>query len=261
MSSKTRYRHLAVLAFGALAALVITFAAQATGSPTLANAPVLQAGVQAFGNTGCCADGGDPRNLDGQDLSHREFWKIRLTAGDRVTLNWTSATDEVRLGAFAPSTNDFNFNDRDAAPAAYRGDLERKGEMRFTAGGSGLWSLRFGTHWQAKPSAYDFSYTVKHVVRLALKPVAAVRRTGRVSLSVRTPDSSPITAAGLKLRLEGFWANRWHLLATGRPKAGVAHFTLRLPRTLQGETIKLRARASGASYLPARSLARSVRVR
>ncbi|MEJ7569170.1 MAG: hypothetical protein WKF41_12995 [Gaiellaceae bacterium] len=110
-------------------------------------------------------------------------------------------------------------------------------------------------------TGYDFVYSVKHVARLFLSPVASVSRSGSVTLAIRTPDGAAISTAALKLSLEGYWAKRWHLLATGVPKAGKASFRLRLAPALRGTAIKLRVRAAGASYLAAQSQTRLTRVR
>lgn len=255
-------RCLAALALAAAIFVVIPLAASAAGSPSIANAPLVQPGVQQFGDTSCCKAGGDPRNYSGQDLSHREFWKLPLRSGDRVTLNWQSvAADGVRIALFTPATTDFNYDDRNKVIVVARGSIPNKGQVSFTATRTGHWPLSVGTHWQSETSGYDFTVSVKHVARLQLAPVTSVSRSGSVKLTVRAPDGSPISATALKLRLEGFWAKRWHPLATRSPKAGKASFPLRLAPALRGTTIKLRVRAAGPSYLPAKSQTLAVRVR
>lgn len=261
LRNSSRHRR-AALTIGLTTVLIVPLAALGAGSPSIAAAPVAQSDVQHFGDTACCGAGGDPRNYSGQALSHREFWRLPLTAGDRVTLNWSSVNpDGVRIGVFTPATTDFNYADRDKVTVVSRGENSGKGQVTFTASRSGNWTLSIGTHWQVKTSVYDFAYTVKHFARLHLAALASVSRTGIVSLAVRAPDGTAITNAGLKLRLEGFWAKRWHVLATGTPKGGKASFRLRLAPALRGTTIKLRVRGTGTSFLSVTSQTRAVRIR
>lgn len=252
-------RRLAALSLAATAVVILPLAAFAAGSPSIANAPLVQPGVQQFGDNSTCCYMNDGFGF------HREFWALRLVSGDRVTINWTfpqTGDSNVTPRFFTPAVTDFNFAGSDSAEAESAGAVNGKGSARLVAGASGRWTLAFVTSAIADdPTAYDFTYYVKHVARLHLAPLASISRTGRVSLSVRAPDGAAISNTALKVRLEGFWGRGWRLLATSTPKAGKASFRLRLAPALRGTTIKLRARAAGGSYLAATSQTRSVRVR
>lgn len=248
------FRRITALVTVAAVGLVLATLAVAAGGRTIAEAPVVPFGQQMFGNTAA-----QPRLSDGRS----EFWRLALTAGDAVTINWEEdLVGDNRLAIYDPSITDFNLSVNEER--YYSTGANSKAQTKFRAVRSGSYTLRFWAFCYLtcnEPSAYDFVAYVRHAARLLLPPMTRLSVRATVKASVRTPDGKPITNSALKLRLFGKWSGKQHLLASATPRTGQAKFRLRLPNSARQQQLRLWVVGQGKGWQAARSSSRSVRVR
>ena len=248
------------------AAPVSAGAAVSGGGTTIAAAPTVAFGSQFFGN--------DATAPAGPYGGHYEFFKLPLVAGDAITIDWEEqASTGVELQLFPSSTNDFNF--KDAKPTSWQkigGSGLRRNEFKVSATQTEAVVLAFddvdydpsafcSPCATGTPGAYDFTVNVKHAVVLFLPARATLPRQSTYTVGAHAPDGTPINDAGLRITLLGIWQGASHRLGTASIVSGAAAFHLKLPVTLRGKKISLRAQAAGSNYTATLSLARTVTVR
>jgi hypothetical protein len=234
-------------------------AALANGGATIASAPVVVSGQQEFGNTtdgimpyGGCAGSGQT-----------DFWKLQLTAGDTVVIDWESATGSAgRLDILTTGTTDFNVDQSDVLDTFDIG-VNNKAESTFTAEQTGVYPIDFnvgcGGLFPAGP--YDFIANVTHQVVLGVPSLRSLP-VGRsaIRIGVHTPDGRAISGLPLAVTLTGRWGGASHLLGQAVPQTGLAVIHFRLPSTLARTSVRLTVAAHGSGYRPA-SLTKATSVR
>lgn len=82
----------------------------------------------------------------------------------------------------------------------------------------------------------------------------------RKTVAVHAPAGSEISNPELKVALEAKTNGTWQKLGSAPVKASVAKVTVKLPSSLWGRTIPLRATAAGPSYMTVRTSAAPVKV-
>ena len=267
-----------VLAAVAVATAVAASGALAAGGTSIATAPIVQFGVQEFGNTASDALGADnnlptPGNdfgclysgwLDGSGV---EFWMLNLISGDQVLVkgNQVAPANNLTVEVLPRGTTDVTVTNQ--TQTLVNNDLQDANT--FTAPSTGSYPLVIGGGCPDGSTAdgpFSFVVTVLHKALLFLQPEASVRLAGHLQAVVRTPDGHPITDKTLKLTVYGIWKNvsyapaTSHKLETTSPVGGIARFNFNLPRALVNKPILLRVTGSGASYQPIRGVTLSVHV-
>jgi hypothetical protein len=263
--------HVAVMGVVVFAAIGagVAHATSGGGAQTILNAPVVTPGVEEEGDTSTFTD---------TCTNGFEFWQLQLTQGDLVKLTWgvPAAVDTVAL--WAPGTVDADhstclyasgwsgwtsspvFSDTDTTPATGR-------VSQTVASADGSYPLLFLNTTGANAGPYSFTATVLHAASLSLPHRSTIDGDGTLQVSVRAPDSAPISDPGLKLTLLGYWSaragggERAHTLAHATPTAGAATFSYSLPISEWGKKIHVRVVGAGASYQLATSDREKVKVR
>lgn len=160
--------HRAALTSLALAAvLVAAGTAAAADGTSIAAAPVLRPGAEASGNTASDSTG---NGSIGSELSPGcwndvEYWRLRLAAGDVVSIKGTAASPSWHFGVgiFPAGTTDRNLD----KAVAFTSTFPKRNPIRFTARSAGTYPLVIG------PTCYNRSdgpYTL--VVTVQRKPAA-----------------------------------------------------------------------------------------
>lgn len=239
-----------VLAAGGL--LLAAPAALADGGRTIASAPRAAWGVHLIGTT---VDAGAP--CPARLGSFFSYWTLRVTKGDRVTIDWGAQQKGTVLSLLPAGSMD------PAAPPTDTQTLEEmygKSELNAApAARSGVVPLQIhGFVCDGGGGPYDFTATVRHAVRLSWAVRHHVRSRARLVVRVRTPDGHPITSRALRVslqaRLHGAWRPAGH--------ASVSHGRARVRLALRPRRhVRLRVVASGPGYLAAGIRPRTVRVR
>jgi hypothetical protein len=245
-----------VVVAASLAALPLALAA---GGHTIASAPLVTARQLHVGNTGQVPELG---TCFLGNSSYSEFWRVRLIAGDSLTVNFgiTQTNVDFVVSLYRHGTTDSSLDGARPLATAVVG-RDGKGRITFSAARSGTHPLRFASCSGFDTGPFEFRALVKHRAGLALPPARSIDRMGTVAVQVRTPDGRPITDPGLRVTLRGTWGNRTRTLGRTTPTRGVASFRLSLPASVGGSAIQLSAVASGRDYFGAATAARTVRVR
>lgn len=255
-----------VAAAALCAAAVPAIGSVSGGGTTIAAAPTVSLGSQYFGN-----DANAPAGVYG---GHFEYWRLPVVAGDAITIDWEEpASTGIELQLFPSGTNDFNF--KDAKPTSWQktgGSGLRRNEFKVSATQTEAVVLAFddvdydpsafcSPCATGTPGSYDFTVNVKHAVVLFLPARATLPRQSTYTVGAHAPDGTAINDAGLRLTLTGIWQGASHRLGSASSVSGAATFHLKLPASLRGRKISLRAQASGSNYAATLSLARTVTVR
>jgi hypothetical protein len=243
-----------LLLFGGVAAST----AAAGGGSTITAAPTIPVGAQQFGNTADMPTAGGSRH---------EYWKLQLTAGDHVAIDWESQqVPDDELSVYDPQTTDFTVNDAQPIAQGRVGDNGRA-ELTFTANVDGSWPIDFYVY---DPSCcrdpvgtpYDFTVYVRHAVVLVMPAPTSVSATGsKIAVRAHLPDGQAISDTGLTLTLYGYWLKQWHVLSSASPLNGSATLPVRLSTRMRGISIQIKITASGSNYLAAHTSTRTVPVR
>ena len=245
-----------VVIAAALGALPVALSA---GGHTIASAPLIAARQLHVGNTGLVPTRG---TCFLGNSSYSEFWRLRLIAGDSLTLNFRSTQTDVVfvVSLYRHGTTDSSLDG--ARPLATAGvGVDGKGRLTFGAARSGTHPLRFASCSGFEAGPFEFRALVTHRAGLALPPARTIDRTGAVAVQVRTPEGSPITDPALRVTLRGTWGGKTRTLGRASPARGVASVKLSLPASVAGSAIKLQAVAAGRDYVGAKTRVRTVRVR
>ena len=156
--------HRAALTLLALAvALVAAGAATAAGGSSIAAAPVLRAGVEAAGDTASDSTG---NGSIGSELSPGcwndvEYWRLRLAAGDVVSIRGTAASPSWHfgIGIFPAGTTDRTID----KAVAFTSTFPKRNPIRYTARAAGTYPLVIGpTCYNSSDGPYTFVVTVQH---------------------------------------------------------------------------------------------------
>lgn len=244
---------------GVAAALGALPLALAAGGETIATAPLITSRQQYVGDTaevperGTCFLG---------NSSFSEYWRVRLTAGDALTVNFgiTEINVDFTVLLYPHGTTDSRVDGARSLASVSVG-RNGAGRLEFRAARSGTHPLRFSSCGGFATGPFEFRAQVKHRALLSLPARRSVDRTGTIAVQVRTPDGRPITDPALRVTLLGTWGNKTRTLGRTSPKKGVASFKPSLPASVGGSAIKLRAVAEGRDYFGAVTGTRTVRVR
>jgi hypothetical protein len=245
-----------VVGVGALGALPLALAA---GGDTIATAPLITSRQQYAGDTAQVPESG---TCFLGNSSFSEYWRVPLTAGDALTVNFgiTQTDVDFTVLLYPHGTTDSSVDGVRSLASVTVGRYG-KGRLTFRAARSGTHPLRFSSCGGFATGPFQFSVLVKHRARLALTPRRSIDRAGTVAVQVRTPDGKPITDPTLRVTLRATWGNKTRTLGRTSPKRGVASFRLSLPASVGGSAIELRAVAGGRDYFGAATGTRTVRVR
>jgi hypothetical protein len=242
-----------------VAALGVLPLALAVGGHTIATAPLITSRQPYVGNTARVPESG---TCFLGNSSYSEYWRVRLTAGDALTVNYgiTEINVEFTVLLYPHGTTDSTVGN---ARSLISGRVGANGKGRFTfrAVRTGTHPLRFASCSGFETGPFEFTALVRHRVVLALPPRRSVSPTGTVAVQVRTPDGKPITDRALRVTLRGTWGGKTRTLGRTSPSRGVASFKLNLPGSVGGSAITLRASAEGHDYFGAVTRSRILRVR
>jgi hypothetical protein len=120
---------LCVMVAFAASVLVASAAHAGSGGSSIASAPQLPIGTKVVG--------GDNRG------DYGEFWRIPLKAGDRLTIDFGSINGcYTYLYVYAPNVTDNSLRNADSVVSD---STSAKGELTWTANGSGSWIIRVGS--------------------------------------------------------------------------------------------------------------------
>jgi hypothetical protein len=235
--------------------------ASADGATTVAGAPLVVYGQQQFGNT---ATGGIDRSSGICVYDIRSHWLLPVTAGDQITIDWEIQATDTLLRVYPLGTNDFNIGQTQLLQ--YQ-ELTNNGrsELVFTAPASGSLPLVFqGSTGPCSDDGYtgpyDFTADVRHVVRLSLPRLAAVRRKAVLPVVVRSADGQPISDPSLLVDVQLRTRTAWLTVGRAPANGGQAQVALNIPRRYRNQLMRLRAVAQGANYLTASTRAQPVLV-
>jgi hypothetical protein len=156
-------RRVAFMLLAFATALAGAGAATAAGGASIAAAPVLRAGVEAAGNTASDSTG---NGSIGSELSPGcwndvEYWRLRLAAGDVVSIKGTAASPSWHfgIGIFPAGTTDRNVD----KAVAFTSTFPKHNPIRFTAHTAGTYPVVIGpTCYNSSDGPYTFVVTVRH---------------------------------------------------------------------------------------------------
>jgi hypothetical protein len=239
------------------AACVVLLAAPpalADGGRTIATAP--RAGWDVH-YTGTTVDVGAP--CPTRLGSYFSYWTLRVTQGDRVTIDWGAQQQQTVLSLLPVGTTDATA--ATATPTDTQQLDEMYGKSELTAEPqrhTGVVPLQIhGSVCDGGGGPYDFAAHVRHAVRLSFRPPRRVRTHARLTVRVHAPDGHPITSRRLRVSLQAFLRGVWRPAGHAAPSRGHAYVRLALrPR----RHVRLRAVASGAGWVRRVSAVRRARV-
>jgi hypothetical protein len=245
-----------VVVAAALGALPLALAA---GGHTIATAPLITARQLHVGNTGQVPERG---TCFLGNSTFNEYWRVRLTAGDALTVNFgiTEINVDFTVALYPHGTTDRSVDGARSLASVTVG-ANGSGRLIFRAARSGTHPLRFSSCGGHQTGPFEFRALVKHRALLALSSPRSIDRGSTVAVQVRTPDGKPITDRALRVTLRGTWAGKTRTLGRASPTRGVASIKLSLPASVAGSAIKLQALAEGRDYVTAVTRTRTVRVR
>jgi hypothetical protein len=145
------------------AVLVAAGAATAAGGSSIAAAPVVRPGVEASGNTASdsTADGSIGAELSPGCWNDVEYWRLRLAAGDVVSIKGTAASPSWHfgIGIFPAGTTDRSLS----KAVAFTSTFPKHNPIRYTAHAAGTYPLAIGpTCYNSSDGPYTFTVTVQH---------------------------------------------------------------------------------------------------
>jgi hypothetical protein len=145
------------------AALVAAGAAAAAGGRSIAAAPLLRAGVEASGDTAgdSTGDGSIGSELSPGCWNDVEYWRLRLAAGDVVSIKGTAGSPSWHfgIGIFPAGTTDRNLS----KAVAFTSTFPKRAPIRYTARAAGTYPLVIGpTCYNSSDGPYTFVVTVQH---------------------------------------------------------------------------------------------------
>lgn len=217
--------------------------ALADGGATIATAPVVPPGQQQFGNT---LSGGAPAPGTHCNDNETQWWKLNLTAGDRVIVDWAVQQGTVSyLFVYPAATTDFNINSVNAVTSQSPGSNNDNEEI-FTADRTGVWPIAFCGALFHDGGPYNFTTKITHAIVLE----ATARDEGRhvrITVAAHTPDGTAL-AKGVAVSAFLSIAGHWRRVA----RASLRGTTVRLgfvpPASLRGKTVRLEVAVAGPSY-------------
>lgn len=232
--------------------LLASPAAWADGGRTVATAPRAAWNVHYTGTT---VDPGAP--CPARLGSYFSYWTLRVTKGDRVTVDWGAQQKDTILSLLPVGTTDATA--ATAAPADTQTLGEMYGKAELTAQPqrrTGRVPLQVhGFVCDGGGGPYEFTAHVRHAVRLRVAWRQRLR--GHVTVRVTNPDGHPISSRRLRVSIQAFLRGAWRPAGHASPLAGVARVRLALrPR----RHVRLRAVASGRGWVERVSATRRVRV-
>jgi hypothetical protein len=223
------------------ALLLAAPAVGADGGRTIAAAPAASYGVPHRGTT---VDAGAP--CPGRLGDYFSYWKLAVTAGDVLRLDWGAQQKGTVLSLFGVGTTDARV--ASAAPAETEPLDEMYGQEELDAAPqprTGALVLQIhGFVCDGGGGPYDFTAHVRHATRLTLPPRAP---GGKLTVRVRAPDGGAISSRALRVTVQVRRRGAWHGVGSARVARGRA--VVQLPRGLRGRRARLRAVAAGAGYV------------
>ena len=235
---------------------VASATAFAAGGKDINSAPLVQFGVQQFGNT--ASDGGQPYN-EYCDNTVNSWWNMDVAAGDRISIDWDAPLYHS-LYVFPVGTTDFTVQDTESAAYDENGS-NGKSHLVLTAGKSGTMPVVFHAPcYDDDAGPYSFTAYVQHALAISVAPMDRLRRNGTVTVGVRDPEGNPINSgvsAAIEVRHEGAWST----VGAAPVQSGNAIVTVSIPRSFVGQRKRLRAFAGGPGYLTERSATQKVEIR
>jgi hypothetical protein len=229
-------------------------AARADGGRTIAAAPRAAWNVHYTGTT---VDAGAP--CPTRLGSYFSYWSLRVTKGDRVTIDWGAQQKDTILSLLPVGTTDATA--ATATPTDTQALDEMYGKSELTAQPqrrTGRVPLQVhGFVCDGGGGPYDFTAHVRHAVRLRVAWRHRVAPRSRITVRVTDPDGRPLSSPTLRVSLQAFVRGTWRPAGHARPIHGRARVR---PALRPRRHVRLRAVASGRGWLPRISRARSVRV-
>ena len=237
--------------------------ALAAGGSSIAGATPIVVGQQEFGNT--ATDGGFPCNAPYDPYNGGSWWSLSVAAGDKITLDYEGDLGGVLI--YPIGTTDFNVTSANA-DNSHVGSNDKQ-EYTFTEGRPGSVPMNFamsdscsdldpsssGIH----PGPFDFTATVKHGVVLSVPSAVLLPLSGVLNVTASSPSGLPITdpslAVFVQIQLSG---DAWSTVGSATPSNGTATVPYSISGLLSGQTVKLRAVATGMAYTTGLSATRKV---
>ena len=239
--------------------ILLSAPAGASGSATIAGAVPVTFGTEYFGNTAsdptyqwsnppCC-------NLP----IGTEFWLVPAIAGDTISVTGseTAPASGFNVALLNPGTTDVTLplltgNEWSGAPL--------DSGLTDIVSTTGTYVLAVGAGSGENPGPFHFVVNVQHAGVLYAPRVARTGLAGHLTVFLRAPDGTPITAPNLVIVLHGYWKKvryapaTGHVLGLGHPANGQATIAFRIPRPLAGSTIELVVSASGPTFGPIKNV-------
>jgi hypothetical protein len=228
--------------------------ALADGGNSIASAAPVVVGQQEFGNT--VNGAGTTVNCDfAGDTFQYSWWALGAVAGDSFTIDWEGASSTTELDVYAVGTTDFTFPQMDPV-ATQQPNANLKAELKFVANASGSMPLRFVDCGAGAP--YDFTVTVKHALRLSLPVGRTLSRRGTINVGVHSPEGGSISDSSLTVAVQISSGGKWTTIGASAVSNARASVTYRVAASLRHRTVRLRALATGGSYLTETSVVQKV---
>lgn len=239
-----------LLVLSSALALVNASSALAEGANTLNAAPVVAFGQQEFGTLTTITSGG------GENRTYFSWWLLPLIARDKLTIDWEGQQDEDKLYLYRPGTNEFNYSKEEQTVVA-RNELggAKKTESTYEASETGSFPLAFIFFHDDGPTPGPYSFTayVIHALSVGLPRVAALHRTGTLTVPVHNPEGGPIENPAVEVELQINARGAWHKIGTASVTDSAAVIAYRVPGRFRHLHATLRALAHGTGYTPASS--------
>jgi hypothetical protein len=236
------------------AVLLAAPAARADGGRTIAAAPRAAWGVHYAGTT---VEAGAP--CPARLGSYFSYWTVRVTKGDRVTIDWGAQQKGTVLSLLPVGTTDATA--AAATPTDTQALDEMYGKSELTAQPqrrTGRVPLQVhGFVCDGGGGPYDFTAHVRHAVRLRVAWRHRIAARSRISVRVTDPDGHPISSPTLRVSLQAFLRGAWRPAGHAHPLHGRTRVR---PALRPRRHVRLRAVASGSGWLRRISRVRSVRV-
>lgn len=207
---------------------------------------------------------GDSRNGVQLGSTTNEFWRLPvLRARDRVTVRWTGGAKSAYC-AYGPGPREFGWLFRESGCGPFSA-LIRPRETFVADRGPGSYVLGVFAR-EGGPYRLVVERIQRHL-DLRFTPRSRLDRNDVVTVRVRDGAGRPLSAPGVRVRIEAEWADsQTRVLAVGLPVHGRVRLRLRAPADIaeylyDDYPVKLRARFAGsARFIEAETPYRNVRL-
>lgn len=194
----------------AAAALTLSLASAAwgNGGSTIASAPDLPLDQIVVGG-GTLTIPPQQRSLG--TWFYQEFYRLNLTAGDQLTIDWETTNGRCgSMAMFDPSVTDYTVPDEDPASfggAATTDQTCKRSQLRLSAPSAGPWTLYLyddclSCYPENAQLAYSLTAHIRHLTRLGLRAFPTKIRAGR-TVTIRGTSFGLTAGTRIVIRFSG----------------------------------------------------------